>query len=99
MFFPRADEASLFKIQPSSGQLAVGETCTIRFTFAPIAAVNCAFALPLCLDNDPSAEYLPVQIAGTGCYPQLTFDRREIILPTVPVGVTSVSSRVVALLP
>ena len=86
-----AEEASLFNVTPCEGSLGVGESCSLRFTFAPIDAVSCAFALPLCLDAD-KAEYLPIEIKAVGCYPQLTFDRREVLLPTVPIGVESKTS-------
>eukprot|EP01049_Picozoa_sp_SAG25_P000345 SAG25_NODE_11_length_28117_cov_24.264901_6_plen_2767_part_00 len=86
------EESSLFTVKPNGGTLGVGNMCTIRVTFAPIEAVDCSFILPLRLDNNPNHEYLPISVQATGCYPQLTFDRREILLPTVPVGVRSSTS-------
>lgn len=84
-----AEEASLCTVEPNSGSLEVGDTARIRFTFAPVEAVSCSFALPLRLDHNPNHEYLPLQVQATGCYPQLSFDRREVVMPTVPVGEVS----------
>jgi len=30
-------------------------------------------------------------MSGVGCYPKLYFDRREIIMPTVPINIESAS--------
>jgi hypothetical protein len=44
-----------------------------------------SFALP----PDESKPYLFLRLKGQGAVPKLTFDRREIVLPVVPLGVRS----------
>eukprot|EP00931_Biecheleriopsis_adriatica_P036216 TRINITY_DN2086_c0_g1_i7.p1 TRINITY_DN2086_c0_g1~~TRINITY_DN2086_c0_g1_i7.p1 ORF type:complete len:2928 (-),score=554.29 TRINITY_DN2086_c0_g1_i7:9-8792(-) len=41
------------------------------------------------LPPDVSKPYLPLRFRGQGTVPKLTFDRREIVLPIVPLGIRS----------
>ena len=43
----------------------------------------------LYLDGDESKAYMTVEIKGQGAFPRLIFDRREIILPVVPLRIAS----------
>ena len=38
-----------------------------------------------------SKSYLEITLKGSGSFPKLVFDRREVILPSVPLGITSKS--------
>lgn len=43
----------------------------------------------LALNADESKPYLSLRMKGQGTVPKLTFDRREIVLPIVPLGIRS----------
>ncbi|CAK9109555.1 unnamed protein product [Durusdinium trenchii] len=43
----------------------------------------------LALNADESKPYLALRMKGQGTVPKLTFDRREIVLPIVPLGIRS----------
>ena len=45
----------------------------------------------LYIDNDFSKSQISIRVKGEGIFPRITFDRREIILPIVPLGITSKS--------
>ena len=64
----------------------------IEVTFLPQEAREYRAEVPLFLDGEPidtSKPYLIFALMGSGLFPQLTFDTREVVLPVVPVGVTS----------
>lgn len=39
--------------------------------------------------NDSSKPYIQLNVKGVGTVPRIIFDRREVILPIVPLGVVS----------
>ena len=43
----------------------------------------------LYLDGDKKKCHMKIKIKGEGIFPKITFDRKEVILPTVPCNVLS----------
>lgn len=43
----------------------------------------------LYLDGDLKKSHMKIKIKGEGIFPKITFDRKEIILPTVPLNIMS----------
>ena len=44
------------------------------------------------MDNNFKKQYCFISLKGTGIFPRLNFDRREIILPIVPLSIEAVCS-------
>ena len=61
---------------------------TIKVTFKPTGNEKYEDELPLYLEGD-SKPYTTIRLKGEGAYPKLLFDRREVILPVVPLGIES----------
>jgi hypothetical protein len=83
------DQGKVFNCSPQSGELAPGERSTVRFTFLPEDARAYDAAVPVYLDGMTERPYLMVTMKGVGILPHLTFDRPRVIMPIVPLGVTS----------
>jgi hypothetical protein len=39
--------------------------------------------------NDSNTKYIDFNLSGESCFPKIMFDRRELIFPIVPLGITS----------
>ena len=61
----------------------------MRFTFLPNADVDYDAVMPLYLNGERERPYLMVTVKGTGMYPHMKFDRPQVHLPVVPLGVTA----------
>jgi len=79
----------MFHVSPRAGELASGEKAIVRFTFLPDDAKAYSCVLPLYLDENRDRPYLLLTVKGTGIFPHLTFDRPEVLMPVVPLGVKS----------
>jgi len=44
------------------------------------------FVIPVYIDDDMSVVYQDISIKGEGAWPKILFDRKQIILPIVPLG-------------
>ena len=90
-YFPGAGQTRNFGITPDRGTIAPGRSQTVEISFQPFAPHRTLYnTIPIHLD-DVAADappYLELEVMGKGIEPQLSFDRREIILPPVPIGVT-----------
>lgn len=42
------------------------------------------------MDNNFKKPYCEIKLKGLGVHPRLNFDRREVMLPTVPLNIPSV---------
>ena len=67
-----------------------GQNLIIKASFNPIEPGNYEKVVPLYLDNDTLKPYMEIKLLGLGSRPTLSFDRREVILPTVPLNTESV---------
>jgi hypothetical protein len=43
----------------------------------------------LYLDGNMKKVHMKIKLKGEGIFPKITFDRREIIMPTVPLNIVS----------
>lgn len=93
-FFPEGAQQA-FTFNPSSGSIPVGESLEVEVTFTPHAAKDFANTVPIILDpgadgvDSGGAPCLEMELRGKGVAPCITFDRRELILPPVPIGAVS----------
>lgn len=80
----------LIELWPTSGRLGADESATIRVRFCPTSP--CAFerlSLPVYLDGEKGKAYVTLELSARGVKPRLTFDRSEVVLPSVPLGFVS----------
>lgn len=73
-------------MNPIEGKLEPGVSSSIRVTFNPLEPLEYVTKIPVFVDNDRSKVYLMIEIKGEGQEAKIYFDRREIILPCVPLG-------------
>ena len=78
-----------YTIEPQSGRLAPGQACVLRVSYMPHAKRDDLATAPIFLDGDDSKAYVSLELAGSGRYPKLLFDRREVTLQPVPLGMTA----------
>ena len=82
----------MFIIKNTEGKLDPGMTTTVKVGFNPYIAEYYEQKVPLYLDGDTSKPYKEIVLRGEGAYPKMLFDRKEIILPIVPLGIPSRST-------
>lgn len=83
-----------WRIEPTSGTMLPGHSCTVNIYFAPIQHMQYSFPVDLFLgSHSPQGKpYFQIPFAGQGAFPMLAFDRTEVLLPVVPVGSLSKTS-------
>jgi hypothetical protein len=83
--------APIIFVSPTKGELAVGESETIRITFMPTTNAAYATTLNVFVSDQPSPDrpYLTLPVRGNGIFPRLDFDKTRVSMPVVPLGVTS----------
>ena len=79
----------VFSIKPHAGNLESGDSCDLRVSFLPADDQEYSASLPLYLDGQRDRPYLELSLHGAGMFPSLAFDRNELLLPTVPLGIRS----------
>ena len=57
--------------------------------FNPLIADVFEFDVPLYIDGNTKKPYLFLELKGSSQTPKIIFDRREIIMPIVPLDITS----------
>merc|ERR1719399_485822 len=92
----------VFHVDPSRGVLAPEQDCLVRAAFLPSEPTNYNAQLPVyispprgegegeddaALPADMERAYLYFRLKGTGTVPKLSFDRREVGLPVVPLNI------------
>lgn len=83
------NKTQIFAIRPiSEGDLEPGDSFSVRVSFNPIQDVEYEETADLYLD-DSEEPYLTLAFRGEGTVPKITFDRREVVLPIVPIGLQS----------
>lgn len=83
------DKFEIFSVIPFQGTIDAQAPVTIKVTFKPVGNQKYETKLPLFLDNSKKA-YTEIVLKGEGAYPRMLFDRREVIMPIVPLGIPSV---------
>jgi hypothetical protein len=82
-------EDQIFDIIPWQGVLKMNEDIEIQASFNPYKEGIFEQGANLYLDGNKKKVHMKIKLKGEGIFPKITFDRREIILPTVPLNVTS----------
>jgi hypothetical protein len=83
---------AVFRMDPAAQELDVGEACTLRVFFVPRTDGQYKASLCVLLDHNDDHPYFDVDVLGAGAFPSLSFDRREVLFPTAPVGVPTTVS-------
>lgn len=79
-----------FHIHPTEGRIDSGQTVRLKAQFNPMVPGEFNKAVPVFIDdNDQPRDkpYLELILKGSAAQPKLSFDRREVLLPVVPLGV------------
>lgn len=82
------EAARIFTIKPSEGYLEPAASVTVRASFNPLQPVEYEEKIKLYLDQS-SEPYLILTLRGEGAVPRISFDRRYVVLPIVPLKVPS----------
>lgn len=82
------DRDKVFTIIPTEGTIDPQSTITLKTGFKPANQNVYEVKLPLRLENEDKP-YCKITLKGEGAYPRILFDRRDVILPIVPLGVES----------
>jgi hypothetical protein len=77
----------VFRVEPTNGKLLPGQSSSVRFTFTPLDVRSYSARYAVYLDGQRDAKYMDLTVKGFGANPSLTFDRKEIIMPPVPLDV------------
>jgi len=80
------EKSKVFQMNPIEGKLDPGASSSIRVTFNPLEPLEYHARIPVYVDGDRSKAYLMIELKGEGQEAKIYFDRREIILPSVPLG-------------
>ena len=83
-----------FILEPRRGTLEKGQKASVRVSFYPRDNRFYSAVVPIHLDGNNHAS-LEFEVKGFGTYPMIAFDVREIVLPTVPLGIKSVASFII----
>lgn len=77
---------NVFAIHPVEGRVDPGQTLRIKASFNPLAPGSYSHSIPLFIDEQKES-CLDLAFTGMAAFPKLLFDRREILLPVVPLDV------------
>jgi hypothetical protein len=86
---PSDQHGDVFRVEPTNGRLMPGQTSHVQFTFTPLEVRSYSARYGVYLDGQRESKYMEIAAKGFGANPALTFDRKEIIMPTVPLDVPS----------
>lgn len=81
------EDQKVFQISPTEGRLDPNSSATIRVTFNPLEPTDYSTDVPLYLDGETDKPYQIIKLQGEGTEPKIFFDRREVVLPVVPLGI------------
>jgi hypothetical protein len=82
------EKKEVFSIIPTIGTIDPQVPVTVKVSFKPQGNEKYSVELPLFIEED-TKPYTVIKLKGEGAYPKLLFDRREVIMPIVPLGVES----------
>ena len=82
-------EDNVFMVIPQKGRIEPGQRQIIRVGFNPLDPGTYEKHVPFYIDNDHTKPYTNLILKGYGDYPNLFFERKEVILPVVPLDIES----------
>lgn len=77
---------NVFRVEPKEGSLLPGHSAQIQVFFSPNRLMNYEVSVPLFLDGQREKAYAELNLRGHGSKPAISFDRKEIVLPVVPLN-------------
>ncbi|EAR97253.2 flagellar associated protein (macronuclear) [Tetrahymena thermophila SB210] len=86
------EKDKIFTIHPTQGRVDPGQTLRIKSSFNPSYPNNYEKLVPLYIDDPDIPADQPccyITLKGVAAYPKLLFDRREVLMPVVPLNVES----------
>jgi hypothetical protein len=83
----KLEASKVFSMNPFEGSLEPGANSIVRVTFNPHEPTEYVTKIPLFLDGEKDVPYLIMELRGEGADAKIFFDRREIILPPVPLNI------------
>ncbi|CAD8092149.1 unnamed protein product [Paramecium primaurelia] len=78
----------IFNITPIEGKIDSGQTVKVKASFNPQKADDYQKNIPVYIDSQESC-YLELILKGKAAQPKILFDRREVLLPPVPLNIES----------
>ena len=66
-----------------------GAKSMVKVRFSPKDSRVYEATVPLYVGEDTATAYYSLELRGEGKYPRLTFDTKEVIMPSVPLGFTA----------
>jgi len=79
----------VFTLSKTEGTVPPGKSLMIEITFKPHIPGKWRFSLPVYLDSDRENKKAEIHVVGEGDNPKILFDRRQIVMPVVPLDVES----------
>ncbi|CAD8106047.1 unnamed protein product [Paramecium primaurelia] len=83
----------IFAIEPNEGVVPSGQQIKIKVKFNPYGPGQFNGTVQLYILEDPeipqTLPYVEITMSGSGAYPRLLFDKKEVILPVVPLNIQS----------
>ena len=83
------EEHKVFHLSKTEGVVPPKSSVDIIIEFRPTKPKDWQFKLPLYVDDDRNNPRAVITLKGVSAFPRILFDRREIIMPIVPLGVES----------
>ena len=84
-----AAAAGVFSMAETATDLAPTKSTVCKVMFTPRADGDYRCKMRVYVDHNLDEPYFDLVVTGSGMYPSLGFDRREVFLPLTPVGQTS----------
>lgn len=79
----------VFSLSKQEGSIPANKFMNIEIEFKPHTSGKWFYKLPLYLDRDRENKMSEIVLKGEAAEPKIMFDRRQIIMPVVPLGVES----------
>ena len=83
------DDGKEFHLSKTEGVVGPKGSIEIIIEFKPTMPKEYVFKLPLFVDDEKSVPKAIITLKGESAFPRILFDRREVILPIVPLNVES----------
>src|SRR3990167_7115467 len=83
------DETKTFHLSKTEGVVTPKSEVTIIVEFRPTIPGVWVYELPLFVDEERAISKATITLKGESAFPKILFDRREVIMPVVPLGVES----------
>lgn len=83
------DDSKEFHLSKTEGVVAPKSSIDIVIEFRPTIPKEYCFKLPLYVDDEKTTPKAVITLKGESAFPRILFDRREVIMPIVPLNVES----------